>query len=106
MYSYGLHNEIKRSYTKQQHFLQLVSLLFVKGHKIESEENIKEKFDIGVVLWVTHICHYSIKLTFKVSLIIYRSSVTHINSPKLPLKLTDMLWATQKKEAVTWFTVC
>ena len=65
--------------------------MFVKGHKIESQKNIKEKFDVGVVLSVTHIYHYSIKLTLKVPLIIYRGSVTHINSPKLPLKLTDML---------------
>ena len=71
--------------------MQLVGLLFVKGHKIESQENIKENFDVGVVLRVTHIYHYSIKLTLKVPLIICKSSVTHINSPKLPLKLTDMI---------------
>ena len=37
------------------YFLRLVGLLYVKGHKIESQENIKEEFDIGVVLWFTHI---------------------------------------------------
>ena len=35
--------------------LQLVALLFVEGHKIEYQENLKDKFDIGLVLWVTHI---------------------------------------------------
>ena len=34
-------------------FLVVTWLLFVKGHKIESQRNIKNKFDFGVVLWVT-----------------------------------------------------
>ena len=33
-------------------------LLFVTGHKIESQRNIKNKFDFGVALWATHIHHY------------------------------------------------
>ena len=86
-----LHSEIKRKQTKQHYCLHLVGLLFVKVHKIESQENINEKFDIGVVLWVIHIYHYSLKLTPKLSLVIYRNSVTHMNSLKLQLKLTDML---------------
>ena len=52
---------MKEEVNKKQHFLQLFCLLFLKGHKIESQENIKEKFDIGVLLWVTHIYHYSTK---------------------------------------------
>ena len=71
----------KQFFYSFKHFLQLHSLLFVKGHKIESQENIKEKSDIGVVLWVTSIYHYSTKSTRDD----YRSSLTHINSPKLPL---------------------
>ena len=54
---------------KKQYFLQLFGLLFVKGHKIKSLENVKEKFGIDEVLWVTHIYHYSKKLTLKISLI-------------------------------------
>ena len=34
-------------------FLVVTWLLFVKGHKIESQRNIKNKFDFSVVLWVT-----------------------------------------------------
>ena len=34
----------------------------VKGHKIESQRNIKHKFDFGVVLCVTHIQHYFYKV--------------------------------------------
>ena len=45
----------ERASKQKQHFLQLFGLLFVKGHKIESQENIKEQFDIGVYLPVTHI---------------------------------------------------
>ena len=70
MYFCRLQNERKRWYTKQQHFLQLFGLLLVKGHKIESQENIKEKFDISELLWVTHIYHYSIRSAFEISLII------------------------------------
>ena len=66
-------------------------LLDVKAHKIESQENVKEKYHIGVVLRVTHIYHYLTKSTFEASLIMYRSSTTRINSPKLALKLTNML---------------
>ena len=69
--------------------MQLVGLLFVKDHKIESQEKVKDKSDIGVVLWVTNIYHYSTKSTFEVSLIIYGSSVAQ--SCKLPLKLTDQV---------------
>ena len=72
-------------------FLQLVGLLFVKDDKIESQEKVKDKSDIGVVLWVTNIYHYSTKSTFEVSLIIYGSSLTQFC--KLPLKLTDLLWS-------------
>ena len=43
--------------------------MFVNGHKIESQENIKEKCDISVVLWVTHIYDYSAKSTLEISLI-------------------------------------
>ena len=34
----------------------------VKCHKIESQRNIKNKFDFGVVLWATHIHHYFYKV--------------------------------------------
>ena len=68
--------------------MQLFGLLFVKGYKIKSLENIKEKFGIDEVLWVTHIYHYSKKLTLKIS--DYRNSATHGNRPKLPLVITDM----------------
>ena len=54
----------------KHYFLKLFGLLFVKGHKIESQENIKKKFGIGVVFLVTHIYHYSTKSTFEISLII------------------------------------
>ena len=37
--------------------MRLVGLLYDKGHKIKSQENIKEEFDISVVLWFTHIYH-------------------------------------------------
>ena len=49
------------SYTRERRdkqtitFLVVTWLLFVKGHKIESQRNIKNKFDFGVVLWVTPI---------------------------------------------------
>ena len=58
----GLRDEGTRRKIKQQHFLQLFGLLFVKDRKIESQEYIKEKFDIGVVLWVKHIYHYSTQI--------------------------------------------
>ena len=38
-------------------FLAVAWLLFVKGHKIESQRNIKNKFDFVVVLKVTHVHH-------------------------------------------------
>ena len=53
----------------KQHFLQLLGLLFVKGCKIEAQENIKEKFGIVVLLWVTHIYHYLTKSAFEITLI-------------------------------------
>ena len=30
--------------------MELLGLLFVKGHKIESQKNVKHKFNLGVVL--------------------------------------------------------
>ena len=35
--------------------MQLIGLIFIKGHKNESQEKVKKKFDIGVVLWVKHV---------------------------------------------------
>ena len=35
-------------------FLAVTWLTIFKGHKTEARRNIKNKFDFGVVLWVTH----------------------------------------------------
>ena len=35
-------------------FLAVTWLSIFKGHKTEARRNIKNKFDFGVVLWVTH----------------------------------------------------
>ena len=50
--------EEKKDVNKKYHFLQLLGLLFVKDHKIESQRNKKNKFEIDAVLRVTHIHHY------------------------------------------------
>ena len=42
----------------------------LRAKKLNLREHIKKKFDIGVVLWVTHICHYSAKSTLEISQII------------------------------------
>ena len=41
-----------------------------RAKKLNLGENIKEKFDIGVVLRVTHIYHYSAKSPLEISQII------------------------------------
>ena len=43
-------------------FLAVTWLLFVKGHKIESQRDMKNKYDFGVVLLITHIHHYFYKV--------------------------------------------
>ena len=73
----------------KHYFLKLFGLLFVKGHKIESQENIKEIWYWCSFLGYTHLPLFN-KVNIR-NITDYRSSVTHINSPKLPHKLTNML---------------
>ena len=68
MYFNGLCNEKQRSETKQQHFLQLFGSLFFKRQKNESQENIKNKWDIECLVCYTH--HNSTKSTVEISLTI------------------------------------
>ena len=54
---------IKEGRGKQTIAFLIVSwFTIVKGHKIDSQRNIKHKFDFGVVLWVTHIHDYFYKV--------------------------------------------
>ena len=57
---------------KQNNSISFSYLVYglLRAKKLNLRKQLKDKFDIGVVLWFTHIYHYSAKSTLEISHII------------------------------------